>query len=66
LEGGLGSWGGNRLLRVSQKWDSLLRIVGWSLGEAMGLGFGIWKRGGGRIAGNRNVWVEMADMEEWK
>jgi hypothetical protein len=51
---------------VSQKWDSLLRIVGWSLGEAMGLGFGIWKRGGGRIAGNRNVWVEMADMEEWK
>lgn len=31
-----------------------------------GFEFEIWKRDIGRIAENRNVWVKMADIEEWK
>lgn len=52
LEEGLGSWGVNRLLGVSQKWDSLLRIVGSRLGgmdSSMGFGRGVL--GGSRRIG---------------
>ena len=54
------------VVRANPGMNFVIEHCGFAFGGAHGFEYETWKTDIGKIAENRNVWVKMADMEEWK